>query len=118
MNTDLIFAMWFWCAIRSFYSEQRVFEQYSKTSLVSVAEGFLVVFKGAIQLLRVISRIFEKKNPENWTHVILILFFLNAEILVPGGRPGSAKDVLRKKSHHNSVEFSELQCAVWFIPGC
>lgn len=36
----------------------RVFEHYSKTSLVSVAEGFFVVFKGTVELLRLILAIF------------------------------------------------------------
>lgn len=93
----------FWsCAIRSFYSEQRVFEQYSKTSLVSVVEGF-VVFKGAVELLRDISAIF--KNILKTKNIVI--FFLNAEILIPR----NILEVLKKsfeKARHDSVKFLEL----------
>lgn len=85
----------FWsCAICSFYSEQRVFEQYSKTSLVSVAEGFFVVFKGTAELLRVIlakfKNILKSKN--------IVIFFLKCRNSYCRGRPGSAEVVLRKGS--------------------
>lgn len=100
----------FWsCAICSFYSEQRVFEQYSKTSLVSVAEGFSVVFQGAVGLLRVISAIFKNILKTKNT----VIFFLNAEILhfsTSRGHPGSAKEVFRK----GSSRFCQiLRVAVW-----
>lgn len=61
----------------------RVFEQYSKISLISVAEGLFGCFKGTVQLVRVFSGIFENiLKIENI--VILFYFIFYAEILVPG----------------------------------
>lgn len=80
-----------------------------------------MVFKGAVELLRVISATF--KNILKTKNIVI--FFLNAEILLPGDILEGLKKSFQKV-HHDSVKFVEQRCEmtkiqkvlVWFIPGC